>query len=204
MFGETLESGIVTEEGKRKEFYGIIREESERLTHLINNVLDFSKMENDRKEYDFQETDLVLLIRHSLEAYKFHIRDKGFEIESNLPEKPVMVKIDKDAISQAFLNLLSNSVKFSEEKRHIRIDVGKSSGSAVIAVTDQGIGMPREELKKIFDKFYRIPNSSNRQTRGSGLGLTLSRSIVEAHDGAITVLSEPGKGSTFSISIPLI
>ena len=204
MFGETLESGIVTEEDKRKEFYGIIREESERLTHLINNVLDFSKMENDMKEYDFQETDLVLLIRHSLEAYKFHIRDKGFEIESNLPEEPVLVKIDKDAISQAFLNLLSNSVKFSEEQRHIRIDVSRSSGTAVIAVTDQGIGMPREELKKIFDKFYRIPNSSTRQTRGSGLGLTLSRSIVEAHDGTITVVSEPGKGSTFSISIPLI
>ena len=130
-------------------------------------------MENDRKEYNFQETDLVLLIRHSLEAYKFHIRDKGFEIESNLPEEPVMVKIDKDAISQALLNLLSNSVKYSEEKRHIWISISRSSGSAIIAVADQGIGMAREELKKIFDKFYRIPNHNTRKSRGSGLGLTL-------------------------------
>ena len=204
MFGETLDSGIVTEESKRKEFYSIIREESERLTHLINNVLDFSRMDSARKEYNFQETDLVLLVRHSLKAYKFHIRDKGFDIESKLPEDPVMVKIDKDAISQTLLNLLSNSVKYSDDKKHIQVEVCRSSGSAIITVTDQGIGIAREELKKIFDKFYRIPNANTRQSRGSGLGLTLSRSIVEAHDGNIAVVSEPGKGSTFTISIPLM
>jgi len=203
MFGETLDSGIVTEEGKRKEFYSIIRKESERLTHLINNVLDFSRMETDKKEYSFQETDLVLLVRHSLEAYKFHIRDKGFNIESNLSEEPIMVKIDKDAISQAVLNLLSNSVKYSEEEKHLKIEVSRNSDSASISVTDQGIGIAKEELKKIFDKFYRVPNKSTRKSRGSGLGLTLSRSIVEAHNGRITVASEPGKGSMFTISIPL-
>jgi len=203
MFGETLDSGIVTEEGKRKEFYSIIRKESERLTHLIDNVLDFSRMETDKKEYNFQETDLVLLVRHSLEAYKFHIRDKGFEIVSILPEEPVMVKIDKDAISQAVLNLLSNSVKYSDENKYMKIEVRRNSDSSIISITDQGIGIARGELKKIFDKFYRVPNKSTRQTQGSGLGLTLSRSIVEAHNGTITVASEPGKGSTFTISIPL-
>jgi signal transduction histidine kinase len=85
MFGETLDSGIVTEEGKRKEFYSIIRKESERLTHLINNVLDFSRLGSGNKVYEIKETDLVATIRHSLEAYKFHIRDRGFEIESNMP-----------------------------------------------------------------------------------------------------------------------
>ncbi|MCK4992072.1 MAG: HAMP domain-containing histidine kinase, partial [Bacteroidales bacterium] len=113
MFGETLDSGIVTEEKKQREFYSIIRKESERLTHLINNVLDFSRIDTGKKDYYFEEADLVGTIRHSLEAYRYHIRDSGFEIEVQMPEEPVMISIDKDAISQAFLNLLSNAVKYS-------------------------------------------------------------------------------------------
>ena len=127
MFGETLDSGIVSDEKKRKEFYSIIRKESERLTQLINTVLDFSRMDAGVKEYKFEEADLVKVIRSSLEAYKFHIRDNGFEIESALPDESVMVKIDKDAISQAFLNLLSNAVKYSDERKYIMVEVGQRS-----------------------------------------------------------------------------
>ncbi len=203
MFGETLDSGIVTEEGKRREFYSIIRKESERLTHLIDNVLDYSRIDSGNKEYEFEETDLVEIIRHSLEAYKFHIRDMGFEIESKMPEEPVMIPIDKDAISQAFLNLLSNAVKYSEERKHIRVEIVRETNSVLISVRDQGVGIAREELKKIFDKFYRVPNDMVKKPRGSGLGLTLTRHIVEAHSGKIEVDSEPGRGSRFSIRLPL-
>ncbi len=117
MFGETLDEGIVTDEKKRREFYSIIRKESERLSHLINNVLDFSRMDTGAKEYYFEEADLVKVVKSSLEAYKFHIRENGFEIESELPDETVMLKIDKDAISQALLNLLSNAVKYSDEEK---------------------------------------------------------------------------------------
>jgi signal transduction histidine kinase len=203
MFGETLDSGIVTEESKRREFYSIIRKESERLTHLINNVLDYSRIDSGNKEYDFDETDLVTVIRHSLEAYKFHIRDMGFEIESKIPGEPVMIPIDKDAISQAFLNLLSNAVKYSEERKHICVEIVRETNSVLISVTDKGIGIARNELKKIFDKFYRVPNNMVKKPRGSGLGLTLTRHIVEAHRGNIEVDSEPGRGSRFSIRLPL-
>ena len=203
MFGETLDSGIVTEESKRREFYSIIRKESERLTHLINNVLDYSRIDSGNKEYEFEETDLVEIIRHSLEAYKFHIRDMGFEIESKMPEEPVLISIDKDAISQAFLNLLSNAVKYSEERKHIRVEIIRETNSVQISVTDQGVGMAREELKKIFDKFYRVPNNMVKKPRGSGLGLTLTRHIVKAHRGNIEVDSEPGRGSRFTIRLPL-
>ncbi len=127
MFGETLDSGIVTDEDKRREFYSIIRKESERLTHLINNVLDFSRIDSGKKEYNLEETDLVTVIRHSLEAYKFHIRDRGFEFDSKLPKEPVMIKIDKDAISQAFLNLLSNAVKYSEDRKYIGVEITQGS-----------------------------------------------------------------------------
>ena len=203
MFGETLDSGIVTEESKRREFYSIIRKESERLTHLINNVLDYSRIDSGNKEYDFDETDLVAVIRHSLEAYKFHIRDLGFEIESTMPGEPVLIPIDKDAISQAFLNLLSNAVKYSEERKHIRVEIARETNSILISVTDQGVGIARDEQRKIFDKFYRVPNNMVNKPRGSGLGLTLTRHIVEAHRGNIEVDSDPGRGSRFSIRLPV-
>jgi signal transduction histidine kinase len=203
MFGETLDTGIVTDEKKRREFYSIIRKESERLTHLINNVLDFSRMDTGVKEYNFEEADLVEVVRSSLEAYKFHIRDLGFEINSKLPKKLVISKIDKDAISQVLLNLLSNAVKYSDERKYICVEVLKNSTSALISVTDHGEGIPKDRLKKIFDKFYRVHTTQTDNTRSSGLGLTLAKHIVEAHSGTIEIESEVGKGSTFTIKIPL-
>jgi signal transduction histidine kinase len=203
MFGETLDTGIVTDESKRREFYSIIRKESERLTHLINNVLDFSRMDSGTKEYNFEEADLVEVVRNSLEAYKFHIHDLGFEIENKLPGKLVMPKIDKDAISQVLLNLLSNAVKYSEDRKYIGVEVRKNSTSALISVTDHGMGIQKEQLKKIFDKFYRVHTTKAKETRGSGLGLTLAKHIIEAHGGTIEVESEVGKGSKFTIRIPL-
>jgi len=204
MFGETLDEGIVTDEKKRKEFYSIIRKESERLTHLIDNVLDFSRMDTGVKKYHFVEADLVKVVKSSLEAYKFHIRDNGFEIESELPDELVMLKIDKDAISQALLNLLSNAVKYSEKGKYILVKVHKNSNSAMISVTDNGVGIAKEEMKKIFDKFYRVPTTKVEEARGSGLGLALVKHIVDAHDGTIEVESELGQGSKFTIKIPLL
>ena len=203
LFGETLESGIVNDERKRQEFYSIIRKESERLTHLINNVLDFSRMDTGVKEYNFKEADLVEVVRSTLEAYKFHIRDDGFKIESELPDESITLKIDKDAISQVLLNLLNNAVKYSEERKYILVKVCMNSTSALISVTDHGVGIPKEELKKIFDKFYRVSTAKTRETRGTGLGLTLAKHIVEAHGGTIEVESEVGNGSRFMVSIPI-
>ena len=203
MFGETLDTGIVTDESKRREFYSIIRKESERLTHLINNVLDFSRMDTGVKEYKFEEADLVEIVRSTLEAYKFHIRDLGFKIESDLPPTLIISQIDSDSISQALLNLLSNAVKYSEERKYISVEVRKNSTSALISVTDHGVGIAKGELKNIFDKFYRVHTTSARETQGTGLGLTLAKHIIEAHGGTIEVESEVGKGSKFTIRIPL-
>lgn len=203
MFGETLDSGIVTEEKDRKKFYTIIRKESERLTHLINNVLDFSRMDAGVKEYNFQETDLVEVIRSSLEAYKFQISDSGFRIEGDLPDEPLYLKFDREAIAQVLLNLLNNAVKYSDDDKYILVKVSKDSSSAFVSVTDHGIGIPKDELKRVFDKFYRGSNERTKETQGSGLGLTLARNIVVAHGGTIEVESEVGKGSRFTVRIPL-
>jgi len=201
MFGETLDSGIVTDEKDKRKFYSIIRKESERLTHLINNVLDFSRMDAGVKEYNFRESDLVEVVRSSLEAYKFQISDDGFKIESELPDEAVILRIDKDAISQVLLNLLNNAVKYSDEEKYILVKVRKDMTSALISVTDHGVGISKDELKKIFDKFYRVSTARTKETHGSGLGLTLSKHIIEAHGGTIEVESEVGKGSTFLVRL---
>jgi signal transduction histidine kinase/tetratricopeptide (TPR) repeat protein len=203
MFGETLDSGIVTDEKDKRKFYSIIRKESERLTHLINNVLDFSRMDTGAKEYNFQETDIVEVVRSSLEAYKFQMSDNGFKIESELPDESVILKIDKDAILQVLLNLLNNAVKYSDEEKYIVVKVLKDTASALISVADHGVGIPKEEMKKIFGKFYRISTARTKETKGSGLGLTLVKHIVEAHRGTIEVESEVLKGSKFTVRIPL-
>ena len=203
MFGETLESGLVTNEVKRQEFYHIITKESERLTHLINNVLDFSKMDAGAKKYNFEEEDIVEVVKSTLEAYKFHIRDLGFEMVSQLPPEPVITRIDQDAISQALLNLLSNATNYSEDRKFLRVGVTKNSNSVLISVEDSGVGIPKQEIRKIFDKFYQVRPRKDGDWHGSGLGLTLVKNIVEAHGGAIEVKSVEGAGSTFTLTIPL-
>jgi signal transduction histidine kinase len=199
MFGETLETGIVEDEGKRQEFYRIIRQESERLTHLINNVLDFSKIEVGNEKYSFQVRNVAEVVRHVLEAYRLHIRDCGFEFETSFPEDPPKAKIDSDAISQALLNLLDNATKYSQERKSIRVEVKSDSDWVSISVRDQGCGISDAELPEIFGKFYRGRDSS---AAGSGLGLTLVKHIVEAHRGTIKVKSTEGRGSTFTLQIP--
>jgi signal transduction histidine kinase len=203
MFGETLESGLVVDEAKRKEFSSIIRTESERLTHLIDNVLDFSKMDAGKKAYQCEEADLVDVVRSTVEAYRFHARDMGFEIESHFSVEPIFVQIDKDAISQAIVNVLSNATKYSEAEKYIRVEVAQQGPAAKISVEDRGVGIPRESLGRIFEKFYRAPGDKTRETRGTGLGLTLTKHIVEAHRGTIEVESTLGKGSIFTIRIPM-
>jgi signal transduction histidine kinase len=203
MFGETLESGLVSDEARRQEFYHIITKESERLTHLINNVLDFSKVEAGSKQYHFEEDDIVQVARSTLEAYRFHIRDLGFEMVTLVPDKPIVVKIDKDAISQALLNLLNNAAKYSEEQKYIRAEVTKNADEVLISVEDRGVGIPEDELKKVFEKFYRASTTRTKETTGSGLGLTLVKHIAEAHAGSVEVSSTVGTGSRFVLRLPL-
>jgi len=203
MFGETLASGLVSEEAKRQEFYRIITKESERLTHLINNVLDFSKMETGNKRYHFEEDDIVQVVGSTLEAYRFHIRDLGFDLAIALPDEPIVMLIDKDAVSQALLNLLNNAAKYSKDRKYIRVALTKSEDRVSISVEDRGVGIPQEELTKVFDKFYRARTARTQETTGSGLGLALVKHIIEAHEGTVDVNSVVGEGSTFVLRLPV-
>lgn len=203
MFGETLESGIVLDEAKRREFYSIIRAESERLTHLVNRVLDFSRIEAGVKQYHFERADLVEVVRHTLDIYRDQIRDRGFAIESRLSSTPIVGRIDPEAVAEMLLNLLDNATKYSGDSREIRVTVDREDAQMCLSVEDGGVGIPKDEQGKIFDKFYRARAAAARETPGNGLGLTLVKHIAEAHGGPVVVSSEVGRGSRFTVRIPI-
>jgi len=203
LFGETLESDQWMDDGKRREYLRIIARESRRLTHLIDNVLDFSKIDSDRREYVFERGDLVKVISDTLEAYRFYLRDQGYEYDISLPPGPIFTSMDEDAIGQALLNLLNNAEKYSGEQKYIGVKMALHGDQALITVEDRGPGIPPSDLKHIFEKFYRGGRGPAREVQGCGLGLTIVKSTVEGHGGHISVESDLGGGSRFIITLPL-
>lgn len=202
LFAETLELGRVKSKEKAQEYYHIINNESRRLTQLINNILDFSKIEAGRKEYQFVDSDVAEVVEDVIKSYEYQITSAGFELTADIGHELPLVRIDRDAISQAVLNLINNAVKYSDDEKKINVRVRPRDGQVVIEIADSGIGIPRSEHEKIFEKFYRVSTGLVHDTKGSGLGLALVKHIVEAHKGRITVDSTPGKGSKFTIQIP--
>ena len=203
LFAETLELGRVPTEDKAKQYYRVINKESQRLTQLINNILDFSRIEAGRKEYHFQATDVGAVVREVVEAYRFSIEQQGFELEVEIAEDLPEAVVDPEALSQALLNLMNNAIKYSGEGKYIGLGVQADLRGIVISVADRGVGIPKAEQKKIFEKFYRVEDTLIHTTKGSGLGLSLVKHIVDAHGGTVEIDSDPGKGSTFRLVVPL-
>ncbi|HVJ04174.1 MAG TPA: HAMP domain-containing sensor histidine kinase [Candidatus Saccharimonadales bacterium] len=203
LYAETLEMGRLNNPDKYQEYYRIIRKESERLTTLINNILDFSKIEAGKKDYDFRETDVAELVRTTLDSYRYQIEQNGFAFEESIEENLPKIKADREAIARSLLNLVNNAVKYSSSEKSVAVRVSRRNGSVNMEVIDKGIGIPRPEQEKIFEKFYRVSDPLVHNTKGSGLGLSLVRHVVDAHGGRVWVESVPGKGSKFSIELPI-
>lgn len=203
MFAETLRLGRSRNLKTQTEYLDTIVNESQRLTRLLNNVLDFSKIEQGKRIYRLEPTSLSEIIQASARAMKYPLSQKGFELNVQAEEGLPDVRVDKDALEQAILNLLNNAMKYSGESREIDLRLQRKDDQALIQVTDRGVGIDPREQKRIFEKFYRVPMPENERIVGTGLGLTLVSHIVKAHGGNIEVESAPGKGSTFSIYLPL-
>jgi signal transduction histidine kinase len=202
LYAETLEMGRLTSPEKYQEYYRIIRKESERLTALINNILDFSRIEAGRKEYDFRETDMSELVHNTLDSYRYQLEQSGFQFEEKIDEVPPM-RVDREAMARSLLNLVNNALKYSQDRKYIGVNLYRDNGSVKLEVVDQGIGIPHQEQQKIFEKFYRVGDPLVHNTKGSGLGLSLVRHIVHAHGGEVAVDSAPGQGSKFTIVLPV-
>ncbi|NIM77814.1 MAG: GHKL domain-containing protein [Candidatus Aminicenantes bacterium] len=204
MLTEKLQLGWVTQESKKQEYLQTILSETDRMGEMITNMLDFLKIEAGRKQYRMEVTDLPPVVRETLESYTKYIHNQGFQLEVEIDDNIPPFSFDEEAVQLIAVNLLQNAVKYSVEEKFIRVRLHKENGSVVLEVEDRGIGMEEKEHKKIFDRFYRVPGSRVQTAEGSGLGLYLVRHAVHAHHGEITVNSQPGEGSRFKITLPVL
>jgi len=200
---ERLQKGKVSSLDKRKKYYSIISKDVNKLSSLVRNILDYSKVDAQKKRYYFQKTDIGLQIKEEIADFK---KDKIYEkikikthIESNLPS----LCIDREAFSLALSNLLENAVKFSPDQKAVSVKAKKEGDTIRIDVTDKGLGIDPSEMDQIFDKFYQVKNKEQKSLRGTGLGLTLVKHVMDAHEGKVQVKSQKGKGSTFSLIFPM-
>jgi signal transduction histidine kinase len=203
MFAETLAMGRSRDERTKSEYLETIVNESERLARLVDNVLDFSKIEQGKKIYRLRPTRLEEVAGSAVRAMQFPLAQQGFQLHLTVQEDMPELQADPDAIQQAILNLLTNAMKYSGDSREIDLRLGARNGDAVIEVADHGLGLAKEEQKRVFEKFYRAPSHESRSIAGTGLGLTLVAHIAQAHGGRVEVESALGTGSTFCLVIPI-
>jgi two-component system phosphate regulon sensor histidine kinase PhoR len=198
LFAESMFFDKLKTRAEEKEYLSIIMKESERLKRMINNILEHSKMEKGKQDYHFVETDLSALINLVIHEMNYWFEEKNIQVLSDLEEK-INLEIDEEKIKQAFSNLISNAIKYSNENKTVKINLFQESDNTVLEIEDEGIGIPENQQSRIFEKFYRVDQKETESISGTGLGLTVVKEIVEAHHGKIIVDSKPGKGSKFSI-----
>jgi two-component system, OmpR family, phosphate regulon sensor histidine kinase PhoR len=203
MFSEILVTGRARNEEIKREYYNIIYSQSDRMSRLISNLLDFASLEHAGSNKNFEYTNIAGLIGKELEAYRQEIQKDGFQLAVEIDSQVPQTLVNSNAITMALFNLLDNSVKYSGGQKEIAVHIVQSNGFIELSVTDRGIGIPREERQKIFDKFYRGSDPAVRGVRGSGIGLSITKHVAELHGGEVLVESEPGKGSTFTLRIPI-
>jgi Na+/proline symporter/signal transduction histidine kinase len=202
--GEILHEHLDIDPAQHKNFTGIIVKEGERLSRLINDILDFQKIESGRIDWHISLMDLKEVIEDSVVSVNQLILDKNIQLELNLPDRAPSITADRDRLMQVIVNLISNAVKFCDsEQGMIAIDLKVETDHLRVDVKDNGIGISPQDHKIIFKEFQQVKHASKGRPRGTGLGLTITQRIIDVHKGRIWVESELGKGSTFSFTLPL-
>jgi signal transduction histidine kinase len=198
MFAESILLGRVKTTTGKKEYLNIILKETERLKRMINNILDFSKREKGKLEYSFKKVDITALVKSALHDLDYWLIEENFSVQTEIEEN-VFINADPDALKQAMINLLSNAIKYSRNTKEIFCKLIKEKDDISIVVEDKGIGIPEDQTALIFDKFYRIGQNRGKDASGTGLGLTVVKEIVEAHNGKVLIESQINEGSKFTI-----
>jgi signal transduction histidine kinase len=203
---ESLERGTVTDAGRQQEYFRIIGQECRRLSSLVENVLDFSRIDRGSREYTFEPTDLDAVVGRTIEIMRPYASDRKVNLTQASPPGSTLAglrRIDGAAIQQALTNLVDNAIKHSPAGAIVSVELDADASSARIFVEDGGPGIPVEEQERIFEPFYRLGSELRRETQGVGIGLSIAKHIVEAHGGRIEVDSSPGIGSGFVIVLPV-
>jgi len=202
MMTEMLHHKRVGTEERISAYYSAMLEESEHLSHLIDNILDFSRIDEDRKKFNFTDLDMNELLVKFFESISERMKEQGFDIRYDNPDKVPLIRGDRDAILQVFYNLIDNAIKFSGTSRVIDVTLSPRDNEIVFCVKDNGIGISEKDQERIYDRFYRGDNPQKLGIRGSGIGLTIVKQIVEAHGGTINIESEVGQGSRVTVRLP--
>jgi signal transduction histidine kinase len=200
---ETLELGRVSGEAQREKYLRTIMRESDRLAQLVDNILDFSRLEAGQRALHRAPVDVRDVVNAAMEGFRLRLEDAGFQYEVELPESVPTVLGDGRALQHCLLNLLDNAVKYSREHKEVRVSVAARNGEVALSVADRGIGIPSEERDRIFEKFARVETGLVHDVKGAGLGLSLVDMLVRAHHGRVEVASTLGEGSTFTILLPV-
>jgi two-component system, OmpR family, phosphate regulon sensor histidine kinase PhoR len=202
MFIETLALGRVSDPKQTQQVLGMLLQETERLSSLIERVLDWGRIESGKKEYRREPIAVQDLVETTVAAFRAQRLGAEAVIAQELSLELPHVNVDREALAGALLNLLQNAYKYSGAEKRIALRARREGRTVAIDVEDNGVGIAPRHQKRIFERFYRVDNLLTRRTEGSGLGLSIARRIVEAHGGRITLTSQPGQGSTFTIHLP--
>lgn len=204
MYAETLQMGRINDDTKRNKYYDIIFREAQRLSGIVNNILNFSRIETGRRKFHFGPVQLNDVLNTILENYHYHLEQHRFEVVTDLNDELKTIEGDREAITESVVNLLDNAIKYSADQKWIRVRSGQKDNQVFVEITDKGIGIPHREQRLIFDKFYRVTKGAlAHHAKGSGLGLSIVQFIMEAHHGKIEVDSKEHQGSTFRLVFPV-
>ncbi len=198
---QTLQEGAVEDEATRRRFLGLLARDAERLSSLLGDLLDLSRLDARAGTPDWEDLLVADLARGALELVRPAREGRQVRVEVAVPEA-LSVCGDRARLRQVLTNLLDNAIKCTPDGGEVRLDAREANGRVLLTVSDTGIGIPRSEQERIFERFYRVDKARSRSLGGTGLGLAIAREAVEAHGGTITVESEPGRGSTFTVDLP--
>ncbi len=199
---EILQGQKIKDKAKRGELLGLMACETSRLSRLLHNILDFAKIEQNVKSYDFQRAEIGPIIEEAVKLFRYRLGSEGFVLKTHFPGHPIYLKIDRDAVMQALTNLIDNAIKYSPDEREINIRLVEEGKHIEIQVEDKGLGISPEEQERIFEEFYRTANASQHSTKGVGLGLKIIKHIMAVHKGDVKIESQPNKGSIFALIFP--
>ena len=203
-YAETLLEGAMEDKENAKEFINIIYQESNRMANLIEDLLDLSKIESGKIKMNFSKIEIEPIIKRSISVLENSIKNKKLSVNINIQNGLPKIIADDIRLTQVFLNLLDNAIKYTDEGGKINIEVFKTDGFVQVNITDTGIGIPEKDLSRIFERFYRVDKARSRELGGTGLGLSIVKHIILAHNGKIWAKSKLGFGSTFSFTIPCL